>query len=99
MFNDNNPNVLKQKAIFGEASYKVTPALKVTAGLRFYKFDISNNSNQRGLGTGIGKCHTDHRQRGREQYQSVAEGQRVVRTHSGSHAVQHASPRVRAPAA
>ena len=51
MFNDNNPNVLKQKAIFGEASYKLTPTLKLTAGLRFYKFDISNNANQRGLGT------------------------------------------------
>lgn len=56
MFNDNNPNVLKQKAIFGEASYKFTPALKVTAGLRFYKFDISNNSNQRGLGTASGNA-------------------------------------------
>ncbi len=54
MFNDNNPNILKQKAIFGEASYKITPTLKVTAGLRFYKFDISNNSNQRGLGTASG---------------------------------------------
>ena len=30
------------------------PDLKVTAGLRFYKFDISNNSNQRGLGTASG---------------------------------------------
>jgi iron complex outermembrane recepter protein len=56
MFNDNNPNVLKQKAIFGEASYKLTPTLKLTAGLRFYKFDISNNSNQRGLGTASGSA-------------------------------------------
>jgi len=56
MFNDNNPNILKQKAIFGEASYKITPALKVTAGLRFYKFDISNDSNQRGLGTASGNA-------------------------------------------
>src|SRR5712664_3909188 len=56
MFNDNNPNVLKQKAIFGEASYKVTPTLKVTAGMRFYKFDISNNSNQRGQGTASGNA-------------------------------------------
>src|SRR6202790_3001632 len=54
MFNDNNPNVLKQEAIFGEASYKLTPSLKVTAGLRFYKFDISNQANQRGLGTASG---------------------------------------------
>src|SRR6202790_2306615 len=54
MFNDNNPNILKQKAVFGEASYKLTPTLKLTAGLRFYKFDISNNANQRGLGTASG---------------------------------------------
>jgi outer membrane receptor protein involved in Fe transport len=56
VFNDNNPNILKQKAIFGETSYKLTPALKLTAGLRFYKFDISNTSNQRGLGTASGNA-------------------------------------------
>ena len=54
MFNDNNPNILNQKAIFGEASYKLRPDLKLTAGLRFYKFDISNMANQRGLGTASG---------------------------------------------
>jgi iron complex outermembrane receptor protein len=56
MFNDNNPNILSQKAIFGEASYKLTPTLKLTTGLRFYKFDISNTSNQRGLGTASGNA-------------------------------------------
>jgi iron complex outermembrane receptor protein len=56
VFNDNNPNILKQEAIFGEASYKLSPALKLTAGLRFYKFDISNTSNQRGLGTASGNA-------------------------------------------
>jgi outer membrane receptor protein involved in Fe transport len=56
IFDDNNPNILKQKAVFGEASYKLTPSLKLTAGLRFYKFDISNNSNQRGLGTATGNA-------------------------------------------
>ena len=54
MFNDNNPNILSQKAVFGEASYKLTPTLKLTAGMRFYKFDISNMANQRGLGTASG---------------------------------------------
>jgi iron complex outermembrane recepter protein len=54
MFNDNNPNILKQKAIFGEMSYLLRPDLKLTGGLRFYKFNISNNSNQRGLGTATG---------------------------------------------
>jgi iron complex outermembrane receptor protein len=56
MFNDNNPNVLNQKAVFGEASYKLTPTLKLTAGLRFYKFNISNDANQRGLGTATGNA-------------------------------------------
>jgi iron complex outermembrane recepter protein len=56
MFNDNNPNILSQKAVFGEASYKLTPTLKLTTGLRFYKFDISNTSNQRGLGTASGNA-------------------------------------------
>jgi iron complex outermembrane recepter protein len=54
MFNDNNPNILSQKAIFGEVSYKLRPDLKLTAGLRFYKFDIGNEANQRGLGTASG---------------------------------------------
>jgi outer membrane receptor protein involved in Fe transport len=56
MFDDNNPNILNQKAVFGEASYKLRPDLKLTAGMRFYKFDISNNSNQRGLGTASGNA-------------------------------------------
>ena len=54
MFNDNNPNILTQKAIFGEASYKLSPTLKLTTGLRFYKFTIGNQANQRGLGTASG---------------------------------------------
>jgi iron complex outermembrane receptor protein len=54
MFNDNNPNILTQKAIFGEASYKLTPTLKLTTGLRFYKFTIGNHANQAGLGTASG---------------------------------------------
>jgi len=56
MFNDNNPNILNQKAIFGEASYKLMPTLKLTAGMRFYKFNISNQANQRGLGTASGNA-------------------------------------------
>jgi iron complex outermembrane recepter protein len=56
MFNDNNPNILNQKAIFGEASYKLRPDLKLTTGFRFYKFDISNEANQRGLGTASGSA-------------------------------------------
>lgn len=54
VFNDNNPNVTKQQAIFGEVSYKINPDLKLTTGLRFFKFNVANISNQRGLGTGTG---------------------------------------------
>ena len=52
VFNDNNPNIMKQSAVFGEGSYKFTPNLKLTAGIRFYKFTIDNHADQRGLGTG-----------------------------------------------
>jgi len=49
--NDNNPNIPHQKAIFGEGSYKLTPTLKLTADCASTNSDISNQANQRGLGT------------------------------------------------
>jgi iron complex outermembrane recepter protein len=59
VFNDNNPNVLKQSAIFGEGSYKFTDALKLTAGLRFFHFAIDNSADQAGLGTAaVNQDHT-----------------------------------------
>ncbi len=59
VFNDNNPNVLKQTAIFGESTYKFTDSLKLTAGLRFYHFSIENYANQAGLGTAsVNQDHT-----------------------------------------
>ena len=59
VFNDNNPNVLKQSAIFGEATYKFTDVLKLTAGLRFFHFDIKNHADQSGLGTAaVNQDHT-----------------------------------------
>ena len=59
VFNDNNPNVLKQTAIFGESSYKIRDDLKLTAGLRFYHFSIDNLANQAGLGTAaVNQDHT-----------------------------------------
>ena len=51
VFNDNNPNVMKQSAIFGEASYKLRSDLKLTAGIRFFRYQIDNHADQRGLGT------------------------------------------------
>jgi outer membrane receptor protein involved in Fe transport len=59
VFNDNNPNVLKQSAIFGEGTYKIQDDLKLTAGLRFFRFDINNLANQAGLGTAsVNQDHT-----------------------------------------
>lgn len=58
IFNDNNPNVMKQGAIFGEVSYKILDDLKVTAGLRAFRYTISNHADQAGLGTA--SANQDH---------------------------------------
>jgi iron complex outermembrane receptor protein len=59
VFDDNNPNTLKQSAVFGEGTYKFTDALKLTAGLRFFHFDIKNHADQAGLGTAsVNQDHT-----------------------------------------
>lgn len=59
VFNDNNPNVLKQSAIFGEATFKFTDTLKLTAGIRFFHFSIDNHADQAGLGTAsVNQDHT-----------------------------------------
>ena len=59
VFNDNNPDVLKQSAIFGEGTYKFTDALKLTAGIRFFHFQIKNHADQAGLGTAsVNQDHT-----------------------------------------
>ena len=58
VFDDNNPNVLKQTAAFGEGTFKFTDNLKLTAGLRVYHFSIENYANQAGLGTAAG--NQDH---------------------------------------
>ncbi len=51
VFDDNNPDTLKQFAVFGEGSYKFRDDLKLTAGLRFFHFAINNFADQAGLGT------------------------------------------------
>jgi iron complex outermembrane recepter protein len=56
LYNVNNPNVTKQQAIFGELSYKLTPDLKLTTGLRFFKFDISSTDYAAGAGTASGNA-------------------------------------------
>jgi iron complex outermembrane receptor protein len=51
VFDDNNPNVMKQTAIFGQTSYKFNDVWKLTAGLRVFHFTIENHAYQSGLGT------------------------------------------------
>jgi iron complex outermembrane receptor protein len=41
LFTRHQPYQIKQEALFGELSYKLTPTLKVTAGLRGYKYDTN----------------------------------------------------------
>ena len=49
-------NVLKQYAAFGEASYRLTSALKLTAGLRYFDYTSANISAICGVGTGTGNA-------------------------------------------
>ena len=56
VFNDNNPNVMKQSAVFGEATYKFSEQWKLTAGLRYFKFDVANTALQCGVGTATGNA-------------------------------------------
>jgi iron complex outermembrane recepter protein len=58
VFNDNNPNIMKQWAFFGEASYKIMDDLKLTAGIRYFKYTIKNHADQAGLGTA--SANQDH---------------------------------------
>jgi iron complex outermembrane recepter protein len=58
VFNDNNPNIMKQSAVFGEVSYKLAEDLKLTAGLRYFKYTIKNHADQAGVGTA--SANQDH---------------------------------------
>jgi iron complex outermembrane recepter protein len=58
VFNDNNPNIMKQYAVFGEASYKLLDDLKLTAGIRYFHYTIENHADQAGLGTA--SANQDH---------------------------------------
>jgi outer membrane receptor protein involved in Fe transport len=45
----NNPYHVKQYAVFGEGSYRVTDSLKATVGLRWYKYDTVMHFEQSGV--------------------------------------------------
>jgi outer membrane receptor protein involved in Fe transport len=43
---------IQEPAVFGELSYDITPALKATAGLRWYQVKITSEGYEAGLATG-----------------------------------------------
>ncbi len=51
-----NPYHLNQYAVFGEASYKIDDAWKVTTGLRWYDFITHANESQSGIGSYTGNA-------------------------------------------
>jgi iron complex outermembrane recepter protein len=48
------PIYVKQKAVFGEASYNLTSQLKATAGLRYYSYSTNETTVESGLSTASG---------------------------------------------
>ena len=49
VYSSDNPYHIRQFAEFGEASYRVTPALTLTAGLRHFEFRNATNFTQAGI--------------------------------------------------
>ena len=45
------PISIRQKAVFGEASYQITPALKATVGLRWYSYRSAETTTESGIAT------------------------------------------------
>jgi outer membrane receptor protein involved in Fe transport len=45
------PISITQKAVFGEASYAITPQLKATAGLRWYTYNSTETTTESGIAT------------------------------------------------
>jgi iron complex outermembrane receptor protein len=50
LFTFYQPTTIKQKAVFGEATYAVTDQLKLTAGLRWFSYDASFTEYSAGFG-------------------------------------------------
>jgi outer membrane receptor protein involved in Fe transport len=51
VFTDNEPDHLKQSALFGEATYALLPSVKVTLGLRYFHYDFDFLQSYSGLAT------------------------------------------------
>lgn len=55
-FNADSPTALSQYALFGEATYAITSALKTTLGLRYYSYDYRFSSVISGWGSALGEA-------------------------------------------
>lgn len=56
IYQAHNPYHIKQYAAFGEINYAFTEALKLTAGLRYYKFDSRADEETSGFATDSGNA-------------------------------------------
>ncbi|HTW37624.1 MAG TPA: TonB-dependent receptor [Steroidobacteraceae bacterium] len=56
IYQSHNPYHIKQYAIFGEGTYAFTDSLKLTAGVRLYKFDSHANEETAGFATTSGNA-------------------------------------------
>ncbi|HEX3849174.1 MAG TPA: TonB-dependent receptor, partial [Steroidobacteraceae bacterium] len=56
IYQAHNPYQIKQYAAFGEGTYSFTENLKLTAGLRYYKFDSRADEETAGFATGSGNA-------------------------------------------
>jgi outer membrane receptor protein involved in Fe transport len=56
IYQAHNPYHIKQYAVFGEGTYAFTDALKLTAGLRWYKFDSRADEETAGFATSSGNA-------------------------------------------
>lgn len=63
-FNSTLPYTLKQLALFGEANYDITDALRVTAGVRYYDFKESRTFKTGGLFSDLNNQRDDTRSDG-----------------------------------
>jgi outer membrane receptor protein involved in Fe transport len=56
IYNADNPYHLKQSAVFGDVTYKLTSQFKITGGLRWYRYSTDETFSQAGLGTQSGNA-------------------------------------------
>ena len=56
IYDSHNPYHVDQYAVFGEASYKLTDELKLTAGLRYFDYSTHVDEEQSGIGTFTGNA-------------------------------------------